>query len=161
MLPVAVVPFALAVTVAVWLEGIAPTTAAKPAATAPCPTITPPGTVTFPLLLDSATVSPPAGAAPLRVTVQGTLPGEVTFDGLQVTPVGTTREVCPILIVPPAPDVEYDTSPEASVAATPLIEMAALELLLAGEIVNVATAICPLGIAFLVRSNMMQVVELP
>ncbi len=57
---------------------------------APAPTVTLAGTVAFPLLLDSPTVSPPPGAAPLSVTVQLDVPGAFTLDGLQDTPLGVT-----------------------------------------------------------------------
>ena len=42
------------------------------------------GTVTAGLLLDSATVLPPAGAVPLRVTVQLDVPGPITVPGVQL-----------------------------------------------------------------------------
>ena len=48
------------------------------------------GTVAFALLLDSATASPPPGAAPLSVTVHAEVPGAFTLAGLQVTPLGVT-----------------------------------------------------------------------
>lgn len=38
-------------------------------------------------MLDSVTVVPPVGAAPLRVTVQAEDPGPVTVDGVQLKPV--------------------------------------------------------------------------
>ena len=52
---------------------------------APAATVTLTGTVTLVLLLDSATLAPPAGAAALSVTVQLEVPGETTLDGLQLT----------------------------------------------------------------------------
>jgi hypothetical protein len=47
------------------------------------------GTVTTPLLLDNATVAPPAGAAAERVTMQMELPGAFTVPGEQLSPLGT------------------------------------------------------------------------
>ena len=43
------------------------------------------GTVTFELLLASATAMPPAGAGALRETVQEILPDPVTLEGVQVS----------------------------------------------------------------------------
>ena len=69
------------------------TVAVKPAVVAPAPTVTLPGTVAFALLLDSATASPPPGAAPLSVTVQLEVPGAFTLDGVHVKLVGATEAV--------------------------------------------------------------------
>ena len=66
------------------------TVAVKPTVVAPDAAVTLAGTVASALLLDSATASPPPGAAPLNVTVHAELPGAFTLDGLQVTPLGTT-----------------------------------------------------------------------
>jgi len=57
----------------------------KPPLVAPAATVTLAGTVTLALLLDNATLAPPAGAAELSVTVQEDVPGETTLDGLQLT----------------------------------------------------------------------------
>ena len=61
-----------------------------PSVVAPAAAVTLGGTVAFALLLDSATVSPPPGAAPLNVTVHADVPGAFTLPGLQLTPDGTT-----------------------------------------------------------------------
>jgi len=75
---------------------IAATVAVKFLVVAPPATVTLPGTVTFPLLLDSVTASPPPGAAPLSITVQMEDPGAFTLDGAQerpVRPLGITDAV--------------------------------------------------------------------
>ena len=66
------------------------TVAVNPTVVAPAVAVTLAGTVAFALLLDSATASPPLGAAPLRVTVHAEVPGAFTLAGLQVTPLGVT-----------------------------------------------------------------------
>jgi len=65
---------------------IAATVAVKFPVVAPANTVTLPGTVAFALLLDSATASPPPGAALLNVTVQMEDPGAFTLDGAQERP---------------------------------------------------------------------------
>jgi hypothetical protein len=62
----------------------------KPPLVAPAATVTLPGTVTFVLLLDSATVTPPVGAGVDKVTVQLELPGATTLPGEQLRLPGTT-----------------------------------------------------------------------
>jgi hypothetical protein len=52
------------------------------AVVAPAGTVTPAGTVAVPLLLDSATAKPPAGAADVSLTVPVALLPPVTLDGL-------------------------------------------------------------------------------
>jgi hypothetical protein len=136
-----------------------PTIAAKLPAVAPCPTVTLVGTVTFPLLLDSATASPPLGATPLKVTVHADVPGAFTLDGLQETLLGVTEVDWMTVMVPPAPDVGYEINPVESDANTPLTVTGTLVLTLPGEIVKVAVATEPLGITLVVRSNMTQVVD--
>ena len=51
---------------------------------APAETVTLAGTVTLALLLDSATLAPPVGAAALSVTVHAEVPGATTLEGLQL-----------------------------------------------------------------------------
>lgn len=72
-----VVPFALAVTLAVCPLPTAATVAEKLAADAPLCTVTDGGTVTAALLLLSATAEPPLGAPALRVTVHAVVPAPV------------------------------------------------------------------------------------
>lgn len=57
-------------TVALWLLEMEPAVAVKPLDVAPAATVTEPGTVSIPLLLDNVIAAPPAGAAAVRVTVQ-------------------------------------------------------------------------------------------
>ena len=70
---------------------IEPAVAVKPAVVAPADAVTLAGTVAFALLLASATVNPPPGAAPLRVTVHAEVPGAFTLDGVQDRLLGVTR----------------------------------------------------------------------
>ena len=72
---------------------IVPTVAVNPAVVAPAATVTLPGTVAFPLSLDSATTIPPPPAAPLSVTVHAEEPGAFTLDGLQERLLGTAPAV--------------------------------------------------------------------
>ena len=58
--------------------------AVKEALVRPAPTLTLAGTVMLALLLDRATVEPPAGAAAVRVTVQVEVPGAFTDAGEQL-----------------------------------------------------------------------------
>jgi hypothetical protein len=63
----------------------------KLALAAPAGTVTVEGTVaTFGLLLESATVAPPEGAGPERLTVPVDGDPPVTVEGLSVSPVNTT-----------------------------------------------------------------------
>ena len=72
------------------MVAIPATVAVKFPVVAPANTVTLPGTAAFALLLDSATASPPPGAAPLKVTVHAEVPGAFTLAGLQDTPLGVT-----------------------------------------------------------------------
>jgi hypothetical protein len=60
------------------------TVAAKAALVAPAATVTELGTVTVALLLETPTLTPPVGTAPLSVGVQVTLPAPVIVELLQV-----------------------------------------------------------------------------
>lgn len=87
-------PFRLAVITAVELDVKVAAVAVKLAEVAPEGTVTDPGTVNELLLLASATVEPPPGAAALKVTVQVLPAPEFNEDGLHVKPVssaGATR----------------------------------------------------------------------
>ena len=77
-------PPAVAVSVTVCAVVKEDTVAAKDALVAPAATVTEPGTVTVPLLLERLTLIPPVGAAPVRVGVQVTLPAPVIDELLQV-----------------------------------------------------------------------------
>lgn len=74
--PLATVP-AVAVRVAVWFEVTAETVAVNPAVVAPEGTLTEAGTLAEALLLASATVNPPEGAAAVKVTAQASVPAPV------------------------------------------------------------------------------------
>jgi hypothetical protein len=77
-------PPAVAVSVTVWAVLKEATVAAKEALVAPAATVTEPGTVTVLLLLERPTLTPPDGAAPVRVGVQVTLPAPVIVELLHV-----------------------------------------------------------------------------
>jgi hypothetical protein len=79
-------PLAVAVIVTAVSDGTATALALNVAAVWPAGTVTVPGTVTKLPLLDSATAVPPAGAAPLSVTVQTLEPAPAKLAGLQLTP---------------------------------------------------------------------------
>jgi len=79
-----VLPFSAAVSVALTAVAVVSTNAVNTALFCPAVTVTLAGTDTVGLLLDSVTVLPPAGAAPLMVTVQVAVPGPVTVPGVQL-----------------------------------------------------------------------------
>ena len=62
------------------------TVAVKAALAEPAGTVRLAGTTTLALLLDRLTAEPPAGAAPLSVTVQETLPAPTIVAGVQDNP---------------------------------------------------------------------------
>ena len=83
-------PLAVAVTVAVALLAIVPAVAEKVALLAPAATATVAGTVSAAELLESATATPPAGAAALTVTVHVLLPPDDNAVGVQLSAVTAT-----------------------------------------------------------------------
>jgi hypothetical protein len=80
---VCLAPLAVAVTAAVLFAFTALTGAVKPALFDPAGTVTLAGTARLAELLVRLTARPPAGAKPLSVTVQETLPAPATITGLQ------------------------------------------------------------------------------
>jgi hypothetical protein len=84
----------------------------------PAATITDGGTARLVLLLLSATVVPPLGAALLRVTVQLDVPGVGIEDGLQTT----ERKLCGLPTVTTPPDPFTTPLSPAGVAATVLVK---------------------------------------
>lgn len=89
-------PPAAAVKVAVWAVVTADTVAVNPAVVDPAGTVTDPGTVTAPLLLDKLTASPPVPAAAESVTVQASLPEPVMEALAQLSVLSTPAVVCPV-----------------------------------------------------------------
>jgi hypothetical protein len=77
-------PFRLAVMVAVVAVTTAEVVAANEAVALPAATVTEAGVVTWALLSDSVTSAPPAGAAPVKVTVHVDVTPPVTVAGLQL-----------------------------------------------------------------------------
>jgi hypothetical protein len=100
------------------------TVAVNEALFCPAPTPTVDGTVMLALLLDRPTLTPPASAAPLSVTLHAADPGAVTFEGVHERPVNLGAICC---VIPMAPLVADDgiTLPFMSVRTTPVIWMAA------------------------------------
>jgi hypothetical protein len=86
---------ALAVSVTVWAVLTEDTVAVKLAVVDPAATVTEAGTVTAELLLARLTANPPLGAAPLRVTVQLSVPAPVIDELVQfrLVKVGVLAEV--------------------------------------------------------------------
>jgi hypothetical protein len=97
---VAMLPFSVAVMVAVWLLAIVPAVAVKVAVVLLDPTTTEAGTVNAAALLDSVTVAPPVFDT---VTVQVALPPDAKLAGLHVTPLsstGATSEIVAVSVLP-------------------------------------------------------------
>ena len=97
---VCVLPFSVAVMVAVWLLAIVPAVAVKVAVVLPDPTAAEAGTVNATALLDSVTVAPPVFDT---VTVQVALPPGTRLAGLHVntlTSTGATSETVAVCVLP-------------------------------------------------------------
>jgi hypothetical protein len=93
-----------AVTMAVCALETAAIVAVKPAVDAPGGIFTLVGTTTFELLLERATLIPPAGDGALRVIVQAEVAGALMLTGVQVSPL-TVAWVAPLTkMVPPVPE---------------------------------------------------------
>ena len=75
----------MAVTTTAWLLVTMPAVAVKVAVVEPVATVTEPGTVSAPALLDSVTVSPPEPAALARVNVHVDVPPDARLVGVQDT----------------------------------------------------------------------------
>ena len=80
---VRVLPFNVAVSVAVWSDAIVPAVAVKVAVVDPAATTTDPGTVSAAVLLDSVTVRPPVFVS---VTEQLLVPPLLSVAGVQLNP---------------------------------------------------------------------------
>ncbi|MBZ5634652.1 MAG: hypothetical protein LAO55_16135 [Acidobacteriia bacterium] len=133
--------------------------AAKLDVVAPAPTVTSAGTVALGLLLDSATASPPLGAALLRVTVQAEDPGAFTVVGEHESALSAAVDWMTVM-TPPVPEAGI-AFPKASDATIPLNAIGRLVLVLAGDIVMVAVATAPFPIAVVFTPKTTQVVEPP
>jgi hypothetical protein len=95
-------PFAAAEMVAAWAVSTVATFALNEAAVDPAGTGRVAGTATLPLLLPSATVTPPAGAGPVRVTRQGSESApvmEVLLQEIALT-LGTDLGSVPVPVTP-------------------------------------------------------------
>src|SRR5579864_4350993 len=76
--------FRRAASVAFWSEFTASAVALKVVLLCPALIVALPGTVTLALLLERATVNPPAAAAAVKLTVQVVVPGAFTVPGAQL-----------------------------------------------------------------------------
>ena len=97
---VCVLPFSVAVMVAVWLLAIVPAVAVKVAVVLVDPTATEAGTVNAEALSDSVTVAPPVFDT---VTVHVALPPETRLAGLHVNPLtvtGATSAIAAVRVLP-------------------------------------------------------------
>ncbi|MFZ0745992.1 MAG: hypothetical protein WAM85_16395 [Terracidiphilus sp.] len=83
------------VSVTAWAVVTDVTVAENPILVAAAGTVTEPGTVTAELLLDKLMVSPPAGAAPLSVTVQASVPDPVMDPALQASALSVPAAATP------------------------------------------------------------------
>jgi hypothetical protein len=154
-------PFRLAVSVAVAPLVTAVAVAVKVALAAPAATVTDAGTVTFALLLESATAKPPAGAGAVSATEQLVVAGGVSEAELHVSPLSAlVAAACEIETELPLPM----TNAEVPVVETPMGELSRMDekvLSVVGETVNVAVAITPLAIVLAFMPVSRQVYEPP
>ena len=96
------------------------TVAVKFALLCPTGTVTPEGTLTLALLLESATVTL-AGAGPVSVTVQDELPGAFTVDDEQFSALnGAVRTGWLTVITPPVPDALMELPAEVAATTPPI-----------------------------------------
>lgn len=98
-------PFKLTLTCTLVLEVTVEAEAVKVAVVKPAATVTDDGTETLALLLVTARVLPPGGAAVFNVTVQIELPGPVRAEGVQLRALGFTTGctvTVVVLLTPPA-----------------------------------------------------------
>src|ERR1700744_971075 len=116
----------------------------KLADTVAAATVTDDGTVKSELVLVSETAAPPAGPAPLRVTVQVELPPEATLAGEHCKPETVGSAACTEM-APPVPATS-NAVPSASDPIGFPKERVTGELLVADR-VTVATATTPLPMA--------------
>ena len=130
-------PSAAAVTVAVCAVVTTDAVAVNVAVVAPAATITDDGTVSALLLLDRSTVSPPAPAAAVSVTVQSSVPAPVSESLLHVSPLSTPSPVAtapvPVRPIVAVPDEALSVSVTAPVAAPAAV----------GSNPTVSVAVCP------------------
>ncbi len=137
------IPLYEAVTLAAWLLVIVAATALNEAVLAPDATVTEPGTVSNPLLLDNVISAPPGDAACVNVTVQAEIPEEFSTLGAHET----LLRVDPIATEMLAPEPLADRAlPSAAAAETPVTPIATLPEALPAN-VAVTTATVPLPIA--------------
>ena len=98
--------------------------AVKNAFVLPAGTVTPAGTVRALLLLDRFTLSPPAGAAAVKVTVQLSVPAPAIVELLQNRPLSTPGAASPVPLsaTTPVPPVgAFDVTVRDPVAAPALV----------------------------------------
>lgn len=156
MIAVFVVPFKLAVTVAVWVAVTVPALALNVAEDAPAGTVTEAGTFSPGLLSVIDTLTPPDPAAPLKLTVQVADAGAINEDGLQLSPANVAGGGALLPIVPPVPD----TVSAAPLADAPETPFTATDVPLNADGTVIATvASTPLEIVFEFAADTIQVYE--
>jgi hypothetical protein len=116
-----VLPFNVAVSVAVWSGAVASAVAVNVAVVDPAATAADPGTASAAVLLDSVTVPPPVFES---VTVQVLVPPLPSVDGVQLKPAKVVS--AGTVTVPPVPltDSACPSSVAPSVLATPMVVLA-------------------------------------
>ncbi len=135
-----VTPPVLAVTTALWFALTCTALAVKPAEVSPAPTVTLAGTVRFALLLESGTVNPPPGAAPVSETVHPVLVGVLRVVVVHPTALSATGVGS---VMTPAPP-EAGMGVPATVDATTPLTITPIEVVEGlAAIWNVATATMP------------------
>jgi len=158
-LKVCELPFRLAVSCTVIAAVTVAAVITKLTLLLPAGTVTDPGTVRFGLLLLSETVRPPPGAAAVRLTVQVPAPAAASDAGLQLSWLSAGCPCVGMSVTPtPLPMMGIPVPPAA--AATVFVSwMAEEELLVTGEIWNVATATTPFAIRLAFVPTSRQVAE--
>jgi hypothetical protein len=124
----------------------------------PAATVALAGTLTFALPLVSPTAKPPAGAAPLKVTVQVEAPGALTLAGLQLRPFKLTGTTIDLVMVPPVPVVAMAV-PEAEAARALVTPIFVVLTPVATFTLRTATVPLPIGVVFVPKSTQVTVPE--
>jgi hypothetical protein len=135
----------VAVMLAPWFVVTKAAAAVKLVEVDPAATVTEAGTVRPPVLLLSATVVPPAGAAALSVTVQFALPGVTMEAGLHPSELRLTAGVTVMLLPVPLMLRLTPLGSTPSVPATPIFVVPDASV---REILAVATTPSPIAVAF-------------
>ncbi len=138
-------PFREAVIVAFDVEAAEPAVAVKLAPLLPDAMRMEGGTVTRELSDESITLTPPEGAAPLRLTVQDAVEGVIKTEGLQARPATEMSGWIPVTeMEPPDPD-DADAEPVPTTAAVSTTPMASEDAVTFEASVRLTAAMTPFG----------------